>query len=516
MDVVTTSVEQEILAARGGDLDAYSRLVVRFQDMAYGYALAQLGDRGDAEDAAQDAFLEAFRSLDSLREPAAFPGWFRRILHKRCDRIARKERPRPMALADDALGASDEDAGAEEERRAVRRIVAALPDEERAVIALFHLGGESLARTAEFLGLTLSTVKNRLTSARERLARGLESRLEEDLRMSRPSRDGSFAERLMSVLRAAAAGDREAVVALLDDDPELLSAAGPHPHWGGKPQPLHVAAERGRITVVRELLQRGADPNAANADYDGWSPLHLAVNSGHAATAALLREHGARVDIFVAAALGDAGRVRDLITEEPALGRARGPNGAEPISFAATVEVAELLLDAGADLDLRDSWGQTPTRSLATQRSRHPVVEFLLRRGRRHELDLALACALGLVDEVRAAIAADPAAIARFKPGRDGAAKLAPDSAPLHIAAMHDRVHVGRILLEAGAAVDIRSGNGRTPLHDAAFSGSMGMIELLLAHGADPEARDAELRTTPLAWAEFNEQREAAERLRRR
>src|SRR5918912_2588241 len=83
------SLESLILRAREGDAEAYGAVVWRFQDMAVGYGYALLRDFQLAEDAAQEAFLEAYRSLPALREPAAFPGWFRRIVFKHCDRLTR-------------------------------------------------------------------------------------------------------------------------------------------------------------------------------------------------------------------------------------------------------------------------------------------------------------------------------------------------------------------------------------------------------------------------------------------
>src|SRR5437870_13809228 len=84
-----TSLEGLIHNASKGDADAYEVIVRRFQDMAVGYGYSILRDFQLAEDAAQEAFLEAYRNLDKLREPAAFPGWFRRIVFKQCDRITR-------------------------------------------------------------------------------------------------------------------------------------------------------------------------------------------------------------------------------------------------------------------------------------------------------------------------------------------------------------------------------------------------------------------------------------------
>jgi hypothetical protein len=72
-------------------MDAYGEIVRRFQDMAVGYAHALLGDFHLAEDAAQEAFLRAYLDLGKLHESAAFPGWFRRIVFKHCDRVRRKK-----------------------------------------------------------------------------------------------------------------------------------------------------------------------------------------------------------------------------------------------------------------------------------------------------------------------------------------------------------------------------------------------------------------------------------------
>jgi DNA-directed RNA polymerase specialized sigma24 family protein len=95
-----------ITRIRGGDTDAYGIIVRRFQDMAVAYGYSLLGDRQAAEDASQEAFFEAFRDLASLREPAAFPGWFRRILFKQCDRIRRRREPATAPLDQAAHAAS--------------------------------------------------------------------------------------------------------------------------------------------------------------------------------------------------------------------------------------------------------------------------------------------------------------------------------------------------------------------------------------------------------------------------
>lgn len=69
-----------VVRARAGDLEAYGRVVRATQPMAFAVAVSVLRDASLAEDAAQEAYLRAFRRLGDLDEPAAFPGWLRRIV----------------------------------------------------------------------------------------------------------------------------------------------------------------------------------------------------------------------------------------------------------------------------------------------------------------------------------------------------------------------------------------------------------------------------------------------------
>ena len=96
-------LESLVAEVRAGQLGAYTEIVRRFQDMAVGYAHALLGDFHLAEDAAQEAFLQAYLDLAKLDQAAAFPGWFRRIVFKSCDRIRRKKSLHAVPLDDWAL-----------------------------------------------------------------------------------------------------------------------------------------------------------------------------------------------------------------------------------------------------------------------------------------------------------------------------------------------------------------------------------------------------------------------------
>src|ERR1700730_322706 len=97
--VVQESIEALIDRARAPDVPltvrqaAFGAIVERYQDAAYGYALAVLGDPHLALDAAQEAFLTAYCALGQLRSPEAFPGWLRRIVRTRCRQLRRAQQP---------------------------------------------------------------------------------------------------------------------------------------------------------------------------------------------------------------------------------------------------------------------------------------------------------------------------------------------------------------------------------------------------------------------------------------
>jgi hypothetical protein len=111
-------------------------------------------------------------------------------------------------------------------------------------------------------------------------------------------------------LERVGVGDLDAVRAALAADPDLVNAAGPHPFWGGRPQPLHVAVESGRRPMVDLLLDAGAEVDGRNAGYDSWSPLALAVDRSRPDLQRVLLDRGARVGLLEGLLLGDDPAVR--------------------------------------------------------------------------------------------------------------------------------------------------------------------------------------------------------------
>jgi RNA polymerase sigma factor (sigma-70 family) len=195
----------EVALARGGDLAAYERIVVGFQDMACGYAYALLGDFHLAQDAAQEAFVEAYQCLGALREPAAFAGWFRRIVLKHCDRMTRGKRMTTTSLdrVADVAGHAPDPARAAEQRELANRVLEAigsLAEHQRMATSLFYIDGYSQQQVAEFLEVPVSTIKSRLRAAQSQLKDRMINMVETSLKNSAP--DHRFSKRVIDSLLA--------------------------------------------------------------------------------------------------------------------------------------------------------------------------------------------------------------------------------------------------------------------------------------------------------------------------
>lgn len=176
-----------IQRAQKGDPEAYGELVNRFQDMSYGYAYACLGDFQLAQDAAQEAFIEAYQCLPTLREAHAFPAWFRRIVFKHCDRLIRGKRLDTLPLESAAEAASPHLNPAEilELREVGKRVQSAiheLPLKEREVTTLFYIDGYSQQEIADFLDVPAKTVKSRLYASRQRLKERILNMVQDELK----------------------------------------------------------------------------------------------------------------------------------------------------------------------------------------------------------------------------------------------------------------------------------------------------------------------------------------------
>jgi len=158
---------------RRGDPAAFESLVIAHQHRVFGVALRMLGNRADAEEAAQEVFLRVHRAIPGFRGDAKLSTWLYAIAARLClSRLG--EAHRRLVRADETALARVPDPEAdparhleEDEREAaLRRAITELSDDRRMVVVLRDLEGLSYEEIAEILGLELGTVRSRLHRAR--------------------------------------------------------------------------------------------------------------------------------------------------------------------------------------------------------------------------------------------------------------------------------------------------------------------------------------------------------------
>ncbi len=292
-----------VTRAQQGDARAFDSLVRQFQNPAVAYARTVLHDPAAAEDAAQEAFVQAWRDLPRLSEPAAFGPWLRRIIFKFCDRARRSARP-TLPLSEALTLPQDQQPGAVVERAdeaaQVRDAIETLPCPLREASLLYYLTGHDVKEIAAFLTLPPSTVKNRLHAARKRLRKELWIMAESVLEQEKPSRTEAFAQNVLTrALREfqqqEKADPHTADRGLLDKGQRALSERL------GQDAPLNDETLRdGFILLWRKrewpvlaaLLMRCLTQPLSDSE-TAWAYLHLAnaiVMSGSAAGAVLAHE----------------------------------------------------------------------------------------------------------------------------------------------------------------------------------------------------------------------------------
>ncbi|HET9262942.1 MAG TPA: sigma-70 family RNA polymerase sigma factor [Vicinamibacterales bacterium] len=181
-----TTDEELVARSRGGDLDSFNQLVLRWERPIYALAYRVIGREEDARDVAQDAFLRAFRSLHGFKGQAKFSSWLYRITLNLCRDWMRRQRRAPFAQAPEGIdlielatestpAESIEDLVSRKELgRAVATAMSMLPEEQRTAIILKEYHGLTFQEIADLQGCPLSTVKTRLYQGLTVLRRQLE------------------------------------------------------------------------------------------------------------------------------------------------------------------------------------------------------------------------------------------------------------------------------------------------------------------------------------------------------
>ena len=292
------------------------------------------------------------------------------------------------------------------------------------------------------------------------------------------------------------------------------------------PALVHVAG-RGDVEIVDALLALGADPNWRSDWWaGGFHPLHAADG----AVAERLLDAGAIPDACAAARLDRIDLLRSMLDADSSRVHERGGDGQTPLHFARSRAVADLLLDAGADIDATDrDHRSTPAQWMLgdadnSAKSRLALARYLVDRGA--TADLFLAAALGLTSRVREMISRDPSLLA-LRTGQGAYGEKPPSShhiyfwtigqnlTPLH-AAVHfhqdetaavmkefaspaqrlliachdaDRREALAIAGDNPGLVDSLTGDDRRALTDEAWLANGPAVELMLELGFDPAVR---------------------------
>ncbi|MBE7035215.1 MAG: sigma-70 family RNA polymerase sigma factor [Ruminococcaceae bacterium] len=184
------SEQEQIQKAQAGDLAAYELLIAAYESKILNYCYRMLGNRADAEDAAQEVFVKVFRFIKSFNGESSFSTWLYRIASNVCMDIVRKAKRRQqetmslhqqnsegeefyLSLSDDGPSPYEK-AQLREARKALEKALLDLPEEHRQVIILRDVEGRSYEEIADVLHLAPGTVKSRINRARKALQKLLE------------------------------------------------------------------------------------------------------------------------------------------------------------------------------------------------------------------------------------------------------------------------------------------------------------------------------------------------------
>ena len=177
-------VEDDVQLIRrvlAGDEEAFTALVRKYQKSVHALAWRKIGDFHIAEEIAQDAFLQAYKNLATLRNPNQFAGWLYVIASNLCKRWHQSRKPAMQSLENTSVTEIEESSYKrhvsdqremevmEHRREVVKELLEKLPESERTVVTLHYLGEMTTKEIGKFLGVSVNTIKSRLRRARERL-----------------------------------------------------------------------------------------------------------------------------------------------------------------------------------------------------------------------------------------------------------------------------------------------------------------------------------------------------------
>ena len=162
---------EAIKRCQQGEREAFRHLVEHYQKRAVAHATAILFHRADAEDAVQEAFIDAFKGIGTFDTSRTFYEWFYVLLRNRCYKMT--ARRRPTESLDEALLLASQPGMSSETTVGLEKALHSLTSEEREIVCLKYFDGLSYDELATHLQIPRGTVMSRLFNARRRLQRKL-------------------------------------------------------------------------------------------------------------------------------------------------------------------------------------------------------------------------------------------------------------------------------------------------------------------------------------------------------
>ncbi|MGB0495688.1 MAG: RNA polymerase sigma factor, partial [Kangiellaceae bacterium] len=184
-----------VMASLGGDRDAFCQIVTRYQSLLCSLAYSSVGDFKHSEDIAQETFVEAWKKLDTLRDPMKLKSWLCGILRFKASHHRRKENKQPVKGADKldeevgGVSAStklEDEAIHDQEQALLWKALGKMPESYREPLILFYREQHSIETVAIELDLSEDTVKQRLSRGRKLLQKAMEVFVGETLTKSKP------------------------------------------------------------------------------------------------------------------------------------------------------------------------------------------------------------------------------------------------------------------------------------------------------------------------------------------
>ena len=191
-----------VAAALSGDPEMFSPIVERYQDAVFAIALARLRNFADAEDVAQEVFVEAFENLGKLSNPSSLGAWLRSIAIHRCVDHLRQARESIGLdeIAEQVEAAANPQTEVEQQELCdqVMAAIGQLSKKQRETTTLFYVNGYSQQEIARIQEVPIGTIRRRLHDAREKLKEEMIGLVEDVLKSGAPK--GDFGKRVFEIL----------------------------------------------------------------------------------------------------------------------------------------------------------------------------------------------------------------------------------------------------------------------------------------------------------------------------